>query len=177
MHAMSIGIGGRSAILLARAESYAAPSAFTLAHELGHIMLGHLGGGSVIDLEAPLQFSGETDGEEAQADSFALEVLTGQEHPVVLPDQERFSATQLAAAAMAQADTLGIEPGVLAMCAGHTTGKWDRAYGALKIIPPGNVDMPSWVNGLARQQVRWDSLAGESQDYLLAIMGQDLADV
>ena len=171
MNAMSVGLDQRAAILLARDEAYAAPMAFTLAHELGHIMLGHLDGGSLIDFDLPLRAPISDDDEENQSDQFALELLTGQADPVVMSDQENFSASQLAEAAMTQGKRLGIEPGILAMCAGHTTKRWDRAYGALKIIPPGRQDVATRVNEFARNEVGWDQLAADGQDYLQAVMG------
>lgn len=42
MSAMSVRVGDRFAILLARDAVYPAPIAFHVAHELGHIFLGHL---------------------------------------------------------------------------------------------------------------------------------------
>ena len=55
MHAMTAAVGGRAAVLMARDSSYLAPMTFTLAHEIGHVMLGHLTGATaVVDLEDPL---------------------------------------------------------------------------------------------------------------------------
>jgi len=52
MSAMSVRVGDRYAILLARDAVYPAPIAFYLAHELGHILLGHLAEGSaIVDME------------------------------------------------------------------------------------------------------------------------------
>jgi hypothetical protein len=54
MHAMVVAMDGRHAILLGRDASYPAPVAFTLAHELGHVMLGHLAGApALVDLKDP----------------------------------------------------------------------------------------------------------------------------
>ncbi|RNL77590.1 ImmA/IrrE family metallo-endopeptidase [Nocardioides marmorisolisilvae] len=178
MHAMSVGIDDRAAILLARSESYLAPTAFTVAHELAHIMLGHVDGGeAVVDMEDPLQSADDGDDEEAAADEYALELLTGQSNPSVVADTERFSASQLADAVMAQGPQLQIDPGVLALCAGHATQKWDKAYGALKIIPPGNQDVSSYINELVHREVDWASVADDVQDYLYAVLGIADADV
>jgi len=141
MHAMTAAVGGRAAVLLARDASYLAPMTFTLAHEIGHVMLDHLTGATaVVDFEDPLVSPEPDDDEETAADRFALELLTGQPEPAVLTNIERFSATQLANAVAQQGPRLGIEPGVLAMCAGHSTKQWDKVYGSLKIIAPGQQD-------------------------------------
>ena len=48
MHATAVRAKGSHAILLGRDAHYPAPVAFDLAHELGHIMLGHLANHSVL---------------------------------------------------------------------------------------------------------------------------------
>lgn len=172
MHAMSVGVRDRAAILLAREESYVAPMTFTLAHEIGHLMLGHLAGAdAVVDFGVPLQSPDTGDDEETAADRFALELLTGQMAPEVVTDTDQFNATQLAAAAMKQGPTLGIEPGILALCAGHNTRQWDKAYGALKIIPPQQRDVSATINNIANVQLDWSAMTKDNQDYLHVIMG------
>jgi hypothetical protein len=178
MHAMTAAVGDRAAVLLARDSSYLAPMTFTLAHEIGHVMLNHLAGATaVVDFEDPLVSPEPGDDEEAAADRFALELLTGQPEPVVLTDIERFSATQLANAVGQQGPRLGIEPGVLAMCAGHTTKQWDKVYGSLKIIAPGQQDVPGWLNSIAERQLDWPAMPEDSQDYLRVVMGLPHDDV
>lgn len=176
MHAMSSAVGERAAVLLARADSYFAPFAFTLAHELGHIMLGHLSGGeSIVDVEDPFRSPDRDDVEEVAADAFALELLTGQPAPTVVTTGSEFNATQLADAVTRQGPDLGIDPGVLAMCAGHTTGRWEQAYGALKILQSGARDVPNAINNVARRELDWSAMSADSQEYLETIMA--LADV
>jgi hypothetical protein len=178
MHAMAAAVGGRAAVLLARDSSYLAPMTFTLAHELGHVMLDHLTDATaVVDLEGPLMSPEPDDDEEAAADGFALELLTGEPEPVVQTHIERFSAAQLANAVDQQGPRLGIEPGVLAMCAGHSTNQWDKVYGALKIIAPGQQDVSAWLNSIAERQLDWSAMPEDSQDYLRVVMGLPRDDV
>lgn len=172
MHAMTAAVAGRAAVLLARDSSYLAPMTFTLAHEIGHVMLDHLvGATAVVDVEDPLVSPEPDDDEEAAADRFAMELLTGQPAPAVLTNTERFSAAQLASAVAQHGPPLGIEPGVLAMCAGHSTQQWEKVYGALKIIAPGRRDVPGWLNSIAEQQLDWSEMRDDSQDYLRVVMG------
>lgn len=51
MSAMSVRVGDRFAILLARDAVYPAPIAFHVAHELGHIFLGELSEGRMMGFE------------------------------------------------------------------------------------------------------------------------------
>lgn len=178
MHAMTAAVGGRPAILLARESKYLAPVAHTLAHEIGHVMLGHLDGATaVVDFEDPLRAPEDDDEEESAADDFAMELLTGEPSPSVTTDMDRFSATQLAHAVVDQGPKLGIEPGVLAMCAGHGTGKWEKVYGALKMIAPGQQDVSGWVNRVADGQLDWTSMPEGSSGYLRAVIGLPRNDV
>lgn len=178
MHAMTAAVGGRAAVLLARNSSYLAPTTFTLAHEIGHLMLGHLAGAAaVVDFEDPLDSPDSDDDEEAAADRFALELLTGEPEPVVLTNIEHFTATQLAAAVELEGPNLAIEPGVLAMCAGHSTKGWEKVYGALKIIAPGAQDVSVWLNSVAVRQLDWTSMPEDSTAYLRIVMGLPGSDV
>lgn len=174
MHAMTVGVDGRHAILLARDERYVPAVAFTLAHEVGHIMLGHLDGEvALVELEDPLRSPDVGDDEERAADEFALTLLTGQPNPEVIPNADRFSATQLAATAQSEGPRLGIDPGILALCVGHSTKQWEKAFGALKILPPGQSDVPRAINALAASNIDWSSLSEDSEAYLRTVMGLD----
>lgn len=178
MHAMTAAVGGRAAILLARDSSYVAPMTFTLAHEIGHVMLGHLAGAAtVMDIEDPLVSPEPDDDEEDAADQFALELLTGQPEPTVLTNLKHFSATQLADAATREGQSLGIEPGVLAMCLGHSTRQWEKVYGSLKIITPGQLDVSGWLNSIAERQLDWSAIPEDGQNYLRVVMGLVTNDV
>jgi Zn-dependent peptidase ImmA (M78 family) len=86
MSAMTVEVGTRSAILLGKDSLYPAHVAFYLAHEVGHIALGHIQPGSmVIDLDRTDLADPAVDAEEAAADAFALELLTGLSRPTILP--------------------------------------------------------------------------------------------
>jgi len=175
MHAMTVRVRGRYAILLGRELRYVAPAIYMVAHEVGHVLLGHLDDDdALLEMEDPLR-TGDDDNEETEADHFALALLTGTETPEVLADTDGFSAAQLARAAVGEADRVGIDPGVLALCLGHSTGRWNKAYGALKLIPPGAVDVGDLVNGLAGREIDWAALSFDDQEYLARVTGSERA--
>lgn len=173
MQAMSVRIGDRYVILIAQSSQYTSALCFTVAHELGHIMLGHMpSSGAVIDLGDDDDLAWQTgDAEEEAANRFGLRLLTGRERPRVSTASERYSARQLASAVVVAGSSERIEPGVLALCFGWETGRWDKAYGALKLIPPGAGQWASRLNQLARTQMRWSDLSAEDADYLDRILG------
>jgi IrrE N-terminal-like domain len=173
MAAMTVTIRERPAILLAKDAVHPPVVAFYLAHELGHLALGHLGADRIIvdleDPEAPVARS--DDEEEVAADRWALELLTGHPEPTVVATGARPNATRLAAAALDKSTELQIEPGTLAEIFGYSTGDWRVATGALKIIY--SEEKPVWqeVNALARRELDLDLLSDDIAEYLSAVIG------
>jgi hypothetical protein len=173
MAAMTVRVGDRCAILLGKDAVYPAHIAFYLAHELGHIALGHLSSDRVIvDLEEANPKLGTDDVEEMSADRFALELLTGEPEVVVLPSKKRYVARELARIAMTTGEQLGIEPGTLALCFGYSTGNWPVANAALKHIY--SAPKPVWkeVNDVAWTQLALDSIPDDCTEYLRAVLGE-----
>jgi hypothetical protein len=172
MQAMTVKVTGKYAILLGYESEYYARMAYILAHEIGHILLGHLEhSDSLLDIDDPLTTK-ELDAEEVEADQAAFIILTGRADPQVLADRESYRASQLAQAAIDAADRERIEPGILALCLGHATGKWAETFGALKIIPPGAQPVGNQINGLAANQFDWQALSHANRDYLAQVIGR-----
>lgn len=175
MHAMVVGIDGRFAVLLSRDAAYPAPVAFTLAHELGHIMLGHLAGApALVDLEDPA-LARDGDEQEDEADRFALTLLTGSPEPDIHTDLDSFNAPTLAAAVLRAAGEYAVEPGTLALCLAHVRRAWPVAMSALGFIYGER--KPAWreVNGVADGELDWDLLGDEAAYYLHKVMIGDNA--
>jgi Zn-dependent peptidase ImmA (M78 family) len=105
--------------------------AFHLAHELGHIMLKHVGPDeSLLD---PSVFRRADEGRyEREADAFACEVLTG--HPEPRIDDRKLSAPRLATFAERQSTRLGVDAGVLALIYAKSNDRWAPAQAALKYL-------------------------------------------
>jgi hypothetical protein len=183
MSAMTVRVNDRSAILLARDAQYPAQIAFYLAHELGHILLEHLGSEAVlVDFEAPSsRGSGlQTDNveapilpdfEEFMADSFALELLTGESDPKVLPMAHAGNARSLADVVLRSAEGLRIEPGTLALCYGYSTGAWNVAIASLKYIYTSVQPVWESINKVALRQLSLDEVHEDLRMYLLSVLG------
>lgn len=170
MHAMVVKGDGRFAILLARDADYPAPVAFTLAHELGHVMSGHLAEApALVDLKDPAR-AREHDDQEDEADRFALTLLTGSPAPLIETSLERFNAPTLAAAALEASARYAVEPGTLALCLAYRRSVWPVAMSALRFIYRQR--KPAWreVNGIADGELQWDNLGHEAAHYLRNIM-------
>lgn len=175
MHAMVVKVEDRYAILLGRDANYPAPVAFTLSHELGHIMRGHLAEApAVIDLEDPA-LAKDPDDQEKEADRFALSLLTGSAEPDIQTNLDSFNAPTLAAAVLDAAPRYSVEPGTLALCLAYQRKAWPVAMSALGFIY--SEKKPAWreINGIADAELDWDLLGDETAHYLRNIMIGDNA--
>lgn len=173
MHAMVVSSEGRFAILLGRDASYPAPVAFTLAHELGHIMLNHLDGApALVDVEDP-SLARDGDDQEQEADHYALTLLTGSAEPDIQTSLDRFNAPTLAKAVLDAAPRYGVEPGTLALCLAHRRNAWPVAMSALRFIYRERKSARREVNGIADAELAWDELSDESAAYLHNVMTSD----
>jgi IrrE N-terminal-like domain len=171
MAAMAVSTGNRNAILLGKDSEYPAHVAFYLAHELAHIALGHLAEGNVlVDMDSNLE-TPRDDKEEMEADRFALELLTGQPQPTVLPFASRYTARQLAEDALRAAFSYRIEPGTLALCFGYSSGDWATANAAMRFIYTEPKPVWNEVNRVARSELVEDLVTDDNTPYLSAVLG------
>ena len=90
-------VGGRPVIVLCRHEMHSAWLLFILAHELGHIALGHIPDDGIL-LDEHVDGTGR-DAEEQAANEFAIMLLTGAPEKRYVAADRWPNATELAAAA------------------------------------------------------------------------------
>lgn len=174
MAAMTVRVDDRCAILLGKDSMYPAQVAFYLAHELAHISLAHLASDPVIvDMEQAVPSLQDPDAEEGSADRFALELLTGDPQPVVLPSGLRYSARELARVALNSADMLRVEPGTLALCFGYSTGDWATANASMERIYSSAKPVWNEVNNIAQTQLALERIPDDALDYLKAVLGSE----
>jgi hypothetical protein len=177
--AMSVRIAERYAILIARETGVPAQYMFHVAHELGHIFLGHLLHASTIVDADPKELDQEeadqsADAEEEAADAFAQTLLTGQPQFEVTRQRldgkkPRFSSPQeLAAIALAVGRDMAVHPAHVIMCFGNTTGEWALAQAAVKLVPDQNERPGTIVNRVFWQQLGSKS-SGASDHFLRAV--------
>ena len=92
MQATTVRVRERFAILVGRESKFQAQIAYVIAHEIGHLMLGHLQAvTALLEMSDPLKIE-SSDEEEQAADRFALELLTG--HPDIQVESNVSSFTQ-----------------------------------------------------------------------------------
>jgi hypothetical protein len=170
--AMAIRAGQGHVILVARDTGVEAQYMFHVAHELGHISLGHMRDTVAIidaetqDLDDPNVRSllsdkaSAVDEEEQAADAYAQELLTGSksfnvDRLTLATSQGSGTAAELAARALASGRELGVDPGHIVMCFGNTTKEWALAQSAAKLLPQQPERPGTMVN-----KALWDQLKG-----------------
>ncbi len=171
MAAMAVRVAGQGAILLAKDSSYPAHIAFYLAHEIGHLVLGHLDReAAIVDLESS-QVGSTDDREEDEADRFALELLTGRRDPNVVPMNTRYNAPALAAAVLDAGPKLHIEPGTLALCFGFATQDWRVVNATIPLIY--GQAKPVWkeVNAIALGELDFENIPEDAHSFIGAVLG------
>lgn len=142
---------------------------FILAHELGHILKGHLNlssEGVLVDEKVELE---SIDEEEVAANEVAVELMAGH------PDRtyytpHTYNAIQLAAYAQRIGERDRVSPGVVALNYGWSKNYWDSTIDALKILEP-NANAPKQVNQYIRSHLDWERLGHDYRDYLSLVLG------
>jgi len=174
MDGMAVRADGRPVIVLSLNQKHEAWLLFILAHELGHILRGHLGEDEAwVDEE--LDF-GATETHEREANSFAVELITGD------PDTEASArpypkAHELAKTASQLGKKYQIDPGAIILnFAYHESGNvWALASAALNELE-SDPSAPSLVRAKVDSNLNWDLLPKESADFLRRLMGPESAD-
>lgn len=163
---------GRPVIVLTQIKPYGY-LLFDLAHELGHITLGHTKGGNwVIDAEIDADADDE---EEQAANRFALELLTGTPDCKIVPVGRHLYPQQLKNAAIRYGESRQIDPLHIALNYGHTSEQWGTATQTVKLIAQNQptdqqVLMQSLLENMDLNAMPEDDLAA-----LQRLMGEDAA--
>jgi Zn-dependent peptidase ImmA (M78 family) len=168
MHGMAAQINGRPVIVLCRKVKATAWLLFILAHELGHIVAGHLGGdGVLVDQDVD---NNERDTEEDEANAFAIELLTGRPDCAFHTTGRWPNAQNLAEMARAIGTERHIDPGHIVLNYAHTMGSefWGVANAALKVLEP-RANAPGLVRSALAAKLDWSALPEESSEFLMRV--------
>ena len=131
---MAVWAEERPAIVIASGRKHPAWHIFVIAHELGHIVLGHLSKGEVsMDPKVELD---STERHEAEANTFAVELLSGHPDLSFSPRTRTMNARQLAASAISIGKELRIDPGFLILSYSRSKGYYALAGAALNALHP-----------------------------------------
>jgi len=176
MDAAAIRVDGRPSIVIAIRNNSKAWLSFLVAHELGHLCLGHVSPnasiveGSISD-SADFDVGGETDQQELQANAFAHELMGGHEIDQIIERWARgLPAVSLATSALADARALRTAPGHLILRHAFLTRQWPEARSALNFLSDDLDAQSTLVERLSRE-IDTAHLADDLQDYVEQLTG------
>lgn len=135
MEGVAFECAGRPCIVLTKKKSHGY-LLFDLAHELGHITLGHTQGGQwVIDDEIDAE---DDDEREQAANRFAMELITGNPDLRIVPRGKHLYPNQLARAARDYGEAHSVDPlHIVLNYAYNNRNHWPTAEAAIKLIATG----------------------------------------
>lgn len=161
-------VNGRPVIVLCRHTKYSAWLLFILAHELGHLALGHVPDeGTLIDQGLD---ENSTDVEEQQANAFAIELLTGRSDRRFVAADRWPNAEGLANCALEIGRQSMIDPGHVVLNYAHSMGSSFFPVGnaALKHLEP-NADAVAKVRSSMAGNLDWSRLPEDSCEFLMRV--------
>ncbi len=163
---LAVNINDRPVIVLASQKKFSAWILFILAHELGHILLGHVTDVPLIDEKVNTPWD---DHEEQAANQFATDLILGEAQHLNWPKRLYFPVLQQSALELAA--TYQADPG--AICFNYAwqrrqNSDWAAATAAVKAIQ-GNIDEPhpfQLVNQVLKKYLDLTHLDTDTQAYL-----------
>ncbi len=164
---MATRIEGRAAIILFLNSKHPSSLAFDLAHELGHIMLGHLSGDAIF-MDDEINGQSDDDDYEKQANRFANELLMGDIDEINA--DYRLSAEELVRLARHHSLGLRIEPGTMALNYAYHKDFMAVGIKALNLLEP-HANAPRTINEALLRNINLDELSYDTQDVLLRALG------
>ncbi|HGG8808201.1 TPA: ImmA/IrrE family metallo-endopeptidase [Enterobacter hormaechei subsp. hoffmannii] len=170
MAGLALSISGRPVIVLSQVKTHGY-MLFDLAHELGHIAMGHLNdqnGGVHVDRKIEAQ---STDNLEVEANRFAFGLVGGKETLRIAPTRGYLTGPRLADAALSYGKEHGIEPTHVALNYGHNLGHWGVAVNAVKIICSGQPSDQIVVNKLMMSALDEETINEDDLEILTALCG------
>ncbi|MFM9959988.1 MAG: ImmA/IrrE family metallo-endopeptidase [Planctomycetaceae bacterium] len=161
-------VNGRPVIVLCRHAKHSAWLLFILAHELGHLALGHVPEeGTLIDEKLDEE---SVDLEEQQANAFAIELLSGRTSRRFIATDRWPNAEELARLAQETGRRSMIDPGHIVLHYAHSMGKsfFPVAQAALKFLDPHD-DAVAKVRSKMAGNLDWSRLPEDSSEFLMKI--------
>ncbi|NOU23718.1 MAG: ImmA/IrrE family metallo-endopeptidase [Methyloglobulus sp.] len=131
MEGLAFEQNGRPVIVLTQSHPHGY-MLFDLAHELGHVTLGHVTAEhSIVDQKIDAEADDEV---ERAANRFALELLTGDPECTIVPVGRNLNGHELASAAIHYGDSNQVDPLHIVLNYGHSKKHWGAAHSAIKEI-------------------------------------------
>ncbi|MDB9450938.1 ImmA/IrrE family metallo-endopeptidase [Dolichospermum circinale] len=154
-------------IILSSKPTHSSRLAFNLAHELGHLALGHLKEGILVDEKIEFNCN---DNDELQANNFAARLLLN-DCDNCLRNKNIYNNAQLTQQANIKAkQNPTVEADSIVLNYGWHTKNWGRVTKALETLDP-LVNGQKIINEYLAKKLDWDKFNDESYEYLEKVLG------
>lgn len=173
--AMCVRVGNRPVVLVVRKEAAPARLAYLVAHEVGHIMSGHLQADNnavLVDDTLPVDEQGfANDDDEKVADAYAMEVLGGSSLQTACNSLGRpVSEVKLAVAALRACKGTRLDAGQVILGWARLTKDWKLAAMSMKYLMTSG-PAPTVVNDVAKSYLDVESLSSDGLDHVSRLTG------
>lgn len=174
--AMCLRIGARPVILVVRNEAAPARLTYLVAHEMGHIMSGHLKGDSnevLVDDTLPVDDQGfAQDDDEKVADAYAIELLGGDKLMAASKGlaPKYLDEVKLVLAALNASKGTGLDAGQVILSWARQSQEWKMAAMAMRYLMTTGA-APVVINDTAKKFINPHELSGDGLDFLNQLAG------
>ena len=161
-------VHGRPVIVLCKKDTRSAWLLFILAHELGHLAMGHVADDGML-LDESMDRN-DRDPEEDGANAFAIELLTGNADCRFRTSGRWPNAPRLARSAIELGHQAHVDPGHIVLNYAHSMDGqfWPVANAALALIEPRK-DALKMVRGKMAEHLDWSCLPEDSSEFLMRV--------
>lgn len=169
-------LNDRPAIIISRRNDSKAWLSFILAHELGHYCLGHLEEDSSIidvDLKNSTTTNAEenNDGEELQADAFALDLLGGERAEQAISNwNPRAAGVEIAVLARRFSEPIRVSAGHLVLRHAYRSKRWAESQIALNFLHE-DFDAQDHLVATLAEHLDLSQLGADLQDLVTSVTG------
>lgn len=174
--AMCLRVGHRPLILIVRNEAAPARLTYLVAHEVGHVMAGHLKADSnevLVDDTLPVDDQGFADDEDEKvADAYALELLGGDALRAASKSlaPRYLDEMKLVLAAMSAAKGKGLDVGQVILSWARLTGEWKTAGMGMRYLMTSGA-APLVINDAAKKFLDIEELSSDGREHVTQLTG------
>ncbi|MEN8170582.1 MAG: ImmA/IrrE family metallo-endopeptidase [Pseudomonadota bacterium] len=177
MTGMIVNHNGRPSIILGFRHKHKARQLFVLAHELAHLILGHVADETLLideDLDSEIEtlndeVEASLDAEEVQADKFALDLIRGN-HELSFAHLKLDQPTELAVFAMKESEQFGIDAGHIIVSYAFETMDWPTANTAMNFFENSG-DAINCIRNVLSEKALLENISEEARSYLNILQG------
>lgn len=176
MDGMVVYTGDRPVIILSKVSPLWAWQLFILAHEIAHIVLGHIVPGAILvdeEMSEDSYISKDNDLDERAADMFAIELLKGRVN-VTYTLADRANFRDLAKTAYEFGVANQIDPGHIVLNFANQSGKWGMGIEAAKVLQGKNPPASEVITEAMWGGIDLEAIPMDTIEFLARVTGSDV---